>query len=183
MRSLRRAAAAAGLGLLLAACGADAPAPKPKAKAKAEQEEKAVPAAEAVTAPAQAEAESFVYEPAGLRDPFQPFVKVVEKSKKKEAKPKVFVPKTPLQRYAVEELRVVGVIWADGRNSKALIEDPEGKGYVVRAGTLVGDMGGRIVGIRPDRLVVEERFVDILGEENVKVVELTLRKPEDEVKR
>ncbi|MEW6488952.1 MAG: pilus assembly protein PilP [Thermodesulfobacteriota bacterium] len=122
---------------------------------------------------------AFSYQPAGLRDPFEPFIRLDEP--KTKAKPQVFVPRTPLQRYALEEIRLVGVMWAEGGRSVALVEDPEGKGYVVSGGVLIGDRGGRIIGIRPDRVDVEERFVDLFGEENVKVMTMTLRKPEGEV--
>ena len=75
----------------------------------------------------------------------------------------------------------MGVVWSGHGKSKALIEDPEGKGYVVTTGTLVGDRDGKIVDIRPEKVMVEERSVDLLGEENVKMVAMTLRKPEGEV--
>ena len=121
-----------------------------------------------------------MYVAEGLRDPFQPFIKLETKEKKK-VRPQVFVPKTPLQRFATEELRLVGIIWAEQGRSKALIEDPQGKGYVVGTGTLVGDRGGRIVRIEPEQAVIEEKIVDLFGEENLSVVTMTLRKPEGEV--
>jgi type IV pilus assembly protein PilP len=128
----------------------------------------------------EAEAPTFAYEPAELRDPFQPFIKLDTKTKKK-ARPQIFVPKTPLQRFATEELHLVGIIWGEGGRARALIEDPQGKGYVVGTGTLVGDRGGRIVRIEPEQAVIEERIVDLFGEENLSVVTMTLRKPEGEV--
>ena len=87
----------------------------------------------------------------------------------------MFVPKTPLQRYALDELRLVGIVWAEER-SKALIEDPKGKGYYVGAGTYVGDQGGKIIRINKDMLLVEERNTDLMGAESVKQITLTLHK-------
>ena len=168
---------------LLAVSSCSPEAPKPGATPQVAQvKAPAVSMMPEGTTSAKAEDEKpppFVYDPQGLRDPFAPFIKI-ETTKQKQ-KPKVFVPKTPLQRYAVEELRVVGVIWADAGKAKALIEDPEGKGYVVGIGTLVGDQEGKIIQIHPEQVVVEERFFDLLGEENVKVVKMALHKPEGEV--
>lgn len=171
-------ALAAALGLW--ACGGEPPpAPAPSQPAPARAAAPAKPeAAEAQEKPAEP---AFVYNPEGLRDPFQPFIKIEEKKKEKRA-PEVFVPRTPLQRFAVEELRVTGIVWGEGAGSRALVEAPDGKGYVVRVGTLVGDRGGKVVAIRPDRVVVEERVVDLLGEEQVRTVDLRLRTPEDEVR-
>ena len=177
MSALWKTAAAVGLAALVA-CGSEPPAPAPQTAPQAKVTPALSPKVVAPT-PAPAAEPEFTFDPTGLRDPFEPFLKLEEKAKDK--KPKVFVPKTPLQRYAIEEIRLVGVIWAEGGKSVALVEDPEGKGYVVSGGTLIGDRGGRIIRIRADRVDVEERFVDLFGEENVKVVTMTLRKPEDEV--
>lgn len=179
MRALWMTALSAALAAL-AGCGGQSPqpasAPGPSARPAPVSAAAPVPAPE----PAAAAAEpAFSYQPAGLRDPFEPFIRLEEP--KPKAKPQVFVPRTPLQRYALEEIRLVGVVWAEGGRSVALVEDPEGKGYVVSGGVLIGDRGGRVIGIRPDRVDVEERFVDLFGEENVKVLTMTLRKPEGEV--
>jgi type IV pilus assembly protein PilP len=178
MSALRKTAMAAGLAAL-AACGAEPPAPAAPPPAP-------VPRAAPTAAPVpdvprgdEAPEQAFAYDPTGLRDPFEPFIRLEEK--KPQAKPQVFVPRTPLQRYALEEIRLVGVVWAEGNRSVALVEDPEGKGYMVGGGVLIGDRGGRIIRIHPDRVDVEERFVDLFGEENVKVMTMTLRKPEGEV--
>jgi type IV pilus assembly protein PilP len=177
MSALRKTAAAVGLAALVA-CGSEPPAPAP---AQAPQPKVTPPPTETVAPapPVQPTVPEFTFDPKGLRDPFEPFIKLEAKPKEKKAT--AFVPKTPLQRYAVEELRLVGVIWAGSAKSVALVEDPEGKGYVVSSGTLVGDRGGRVVRIQPDRVDVEERFVDLFGDENVKVATMTLRKPEGEV--
>lgn len=180
MSALRRTAMAAGLAAL-AACGAEPPPPSATPPAPAPR---ATPAPVVGPVPEtpkadQASEPAFAYDPVGLRDPFEPFIRLEEK--KPTVRPQVFVPRTPLQRYALEEIRLVGVIWADGGRSLALVEDPEGKGYMVGGGVLIGDRGGRITRIHQDRVDVEERFVDLFGEENVKVMTMTLRKPEGEV--
>ncbi len=168
------------LATALWACGGEPPSSP--APAKAPPVRKPAPKARKAATPSAAEeAPAFVYDPEGLRDPFQPFIRI-EPEKKEKKPPDVFVPKTPLQRFAVEELRVAGIVWGPGKPARALVEAPDGKGYVVRVGTLVGDRGGKIVAIHPDRVVVEERVVDLLGEVQARSVDLRLHTPEDEVR-
>jgi type IV pilus assembly protein PilP len=124
-----------------------------------------------------------VFTPKMLRNPFKPFIKIEKKKSKKKGRSSVatFVARTPLQRYAVEELKLVGIIWAGNRNSEALIEDPTGKGYAIKAGTFVGDRGGKIIKIAASHIVIDESSVDVLGEVNKKQIIIKLHKPEKEV--
>ncbi len=181
MRRLRTALGWLAVVCLLGACGPEGPETPPQPVKPALAPRVPKPAAAKPVQQPKAPEPPFVYNPEGLRDPFQPFIKLVPEKERKKA-PEVFVPKTPLQRYAVEELRLVGVVWRDGNLSRALIEDPEGKGYVVRVGTLVGDRGGKIVAIHPDKVVIEERIVDLLGEVQQHTVTLRLHTPENEVR-
>jgi Tfp pilus assembly protein PilP len=101
------------------------------------------------------------------RDPFRSFIEVKETETGARKAPAR--PLTPLQKYSLDQLKVVGVI--DGATvRKALIEDDAGKGYVVGVGDAVGNQGGRIVAIRPDRIVIQETLTDPLGEEKVRHV-------------
>jgi hypothetical protein len=108
---------------------------------------------------------------AALRDPFRPF--------NLSLRPKaVETPKTPLEQYDVGALKLVAVIY-DTQNPKAMVEDDTGLGYSVGIGTKIGNQGGVVKTIDPDRLVVEEDFVDFYGEK--KKTEIVLRlKPEGE---
>ncbi len=174
-------AALVALSLLVGCGGSPAPAPAP---AQADQQK--APTLNDLIGGALPRAsdepvDTFVYDRKGLRDAFQPFIRLVDKSKEKKRGEKVLVPKTPLQKFALEELKLVGIVWSDAERSKVLIEDPKGKGYYVGVGTWMGDRGGKIVRIHPDKIVVEEKIVDILGETNVKHITLTLHKAEDEV--
>ncbi len=130
----------------------------------------AVQASEAPTAEAEAGAETgtgaegTAPERARLkRDPFKSFVEarapaLTEKSSK---------ALTPLQRYKLEQLKVVGIVMGAETN-KALLEDDVGKGYVVTVGDLVGDQEGKITAIEKDRLVIEESYRDVMGEPKVR---------------
>lgn len=108
---------------------------------------------------------------AGMRDPFRPFNLALR------PRP-VETPKTPLEQYDVGALKLVAVIY-DTQNPKAMVEDDSGLGYTVALGTKIGNQGGVVKMIDPDRIVVEEEFVDFYGEK--KKTEIVLRlKPEGE---
>jgi hypothetical protein len=107
----------------------------------------------------------------GLRDPFRPFNLAL--------RPRVVeTPKTPLEQYDVGALKLVAVIY-DTQNPKAMVEDDAGLGYTIGPGTRIGNQGGTVKTIDPDRVVIEEEFVDFYGEK--KKTEIVLRlKPEGE---
>lgn len=94
-----------------------------------------------------------------LRDPFRP---VILPEKVLKALEHRVVPSTPLQRYDLSSLRLVGIIWgALGR--KALIEAPDGKGYSVEVNTRIGSRGGVIKEVRDNGIVVQEKHEDPFG--------------------
>jgi type IV pilus assembly protein PilP len=126
--------------------------------------------------------EEISFDPKGLRNPFKPFIKMKAPAKKKTAKSaEKIVIRTPLQRFALEQLALVGIFWSKDSKPNALIQDPDGKGYNVRIGTYVGDRGGIIVGINSKEILVEERTVDILGEPIIKQEKIMLHKSGNEV--
>lgn len=147
--------------------GAPRQAPEPAAVKTAPE---AVPAPEKAVSEAEGEseggppAEATVPERARLkRDPFKSFV---------EARTQVVPDKsskalTPLQRYKLEQLKVVGIVMGADAN-KALLEDDVGKGYVVTVGDLVGDQEGKITAIEKDKIVIEESYRDVMGEPKVR---------------
>jgi Tfp pilus assembly protein PilP len=106
-----------------------------------------------------------VYRPKAKRDPFKSFVTTrTAVSARTEETPKI---KTPLQRYSLDQLKVVGVI-AGGNVRKALLEDDVGKGYVVAVGDAVGSEGGIITAIDKDRIIIESTYRDVLGNKKVR---------------
>lgn len=114
------------------------------------------------------EADTYRYDPVGKRDPFSsPFTLVAD------ARPSDSDPKTPLQRFELGQLRLVGVI-LNPEEPKALIEDSKGLGYVVMAGTLIGSSGGVVKSIEPRRILVEEIETDFYGERQRRERELKL---------
>jgi type IV pilus assembly protein PilP len=112
------------------------------------------------------------------KDPFKPFMTepVAQPSKARSA---AAIARTedllPIQRYDVSKFRVSGVIVGLKENT-ALIVDPEGRGYVVREGMLIGNSDGRISRITPSSIEVVERYRDDTGHTRKKTVVLTLLK-------
>lgn len=106
-----------------------------------------------------------VYRPKAKRDPFKSFVTTrTAVSARKDETPRI---KTPLQRYSLDQLKVVGII-AGGNVRKALLEDDVGKGYVVAVGEAVGSEGGEITAIQNDRIIIESTYHDVFGNKKVR---------------
>ena len=98
------------------------------------------------------------YNPAGRRDPFRPFTL--------DIRPEARAQLTPLQRYELGQLIVVGTVW-ELSPPRAMVEDSVGMGYIVTVGTPIGRNGGVVTAIEPQRVVVEERVLDFYGKEQI----------------
>jgi type IV pilus assembly protein PilP len=109
---------------------------------------------------------AYVYDPSGRRDPFEAFGKsgqvVVDPAAPTPVvpTPAVLIPQnlgilTPLERYDLGELQLVGVMW-DIRNPKAMVRDPIGKLHVVRKDTRIGRNNGFVAAVREGELVIVE---------------------------
>jgi type IV pilus assembly protein PilP len=110
---------------------------------------------------------TYRYDPSSKRDPFvSPFRSPSEQPIPEEAK-------TPLQRFDIGQLKLVGIIW-EAAEPRALIEDSEGLGYIVTRGTLIGSKGGIIKVIEQKRIVVEEYEADFYGERRAQEREMPL---------
>ena len=120
-----------------------------------------------------------IYNPKGKIDPFEPLfrekpsVAVVKKKRKKR------VPRTPLEKIDLSQLKLVGIILASSGN-RALVEESSGKGYVIKNGTYVGTNAGKVVKIEKDKVVVAEEYEDVLGNVSLRNKEIKLPKPPGE---
>jgi type IV pilus assembly protein PilP len=111
------------------------------------------------------------YDPSGRRDPFRP--------PSAGASRQTGEPQTPLQRYEVGQLKLVAIIY-DTREPRAVLEDDEGIGYIVKTGTPIGLNDGKVRTIERGRLVIEENSIDFYGERRPNDVVLELRTAEAE---
>uniref|UniRef100_C6E0S8 Putative type IV pilus assembly protein PilP n=1 Tax=Geobacter sp. (strain M21) TaxID=443144 RepID=C6E0S8_GEOSM len=81
----------------------------------------------------------------------------------------------PIQSYEVSKFKVAGII-AGLRENQALVIDPNGKGYVVKAGMQIGNANGRISRITSSSVEVVERYREGGGRPKSRTIVLTLPK-------
>lgn len=163
----------------LPACGGNSKPPeKPASEAAVKKaEKKAVPKETRESDMTDQEVTAYHYDPMGKKDPFLPLIResgtITDKMLGQG-------PLTPLQKYSLAELRLVAVLLA-GEQSKAMVEDAKGDGYILSKGTLIGDNYGEVVDIKKNEVLIAEKEVDSLSGEIVrKNVSLILHKPEEE---
>ena len=109
------------------------------------------------------------FDPTGRRDPFRP--------PRASAVTRTGEPPTPLQRYEIGQLKLVAIIY-DTTQPRAVVEDDQGLGYIVRVGTAIGANGGRVRDIEKGRVLIEEDSTDFYGESHLSNVVMELRTAE-----
>ncbi|RME59985.1 MAG: hypothetical protein D6780_04200 [Candidatus Dadabacteria bacterium] len=116
------------------------------------------------------EIKKYVYNPAGKRDPFEPFNFAPKENLKAS---------TPLERYDLGQLKVTAILEGFGE-PRAIVEDAKGHGYTVKKGTKIGIHGGEVADIQKDKIVVVEEVTDFTGKKKTNVVEMKLRRKSEE---
>jgi len=116
--------------------------------------------------------EGYVYNPIGKRDPFRSFLASGPKDDDD-------TPRTPLQRYDLDQYQLVGVIWGIDR-PRALVQDPEHTGHVVEIGTYIGKNWGKVTQITSSGVVVTEEYQTIDGELVVNEIPMKLASTDTE---
>ena len=145
-------------------------------KAKPKPPPKATPRKDAASPAPEIEKErDYVYDPTGKRDPFQPFIATQTPVRPADEE----VPITPLQQYDLSQLKLVAIMVGKG-DGKAMVEDAEGKGYIVEKGIYVGRNFGKVKAVLKDRVVIEERYKDYMGQVKTKEIVLQLHPPGEE---
>ncbi len=147
-------------GLALGGCDDSSPRKstpsKPAAKKKADVAEKKDAPADKQESE---EAVSYVYSynPLGKRDPFRsPVLDQVR------VDPGAAACNEPLCMWDLDQLVLTAVVTGDA-NPIAMLEDPRGRGYVVRRNSRVGKQGGKITQILRDSITVTEYWSDPTG--------------------
>jgi Tfp pilus assembly protein PilP len=100
----------------------------------------------------------------------QPAPRVTSKRKKR-------VPRTPLEKLDLAQMKLVGIVQSPDGN-KAIVEDRSGKGHILTVGSYIGTNGGRVVRIDKNRVVIAEEFEDEFGRIKTKQTILRLPFPE-----
>jgi Tfp pilus assembly protein PilP len=128
-----------------------------------------------IPTPAKEVERDYVYDPAEKRDPFQPFIAMQTPVKPVDED----IPITPLQKYELSQLKLVAIMIGKGEG-RAMIEDAQGKGYIVEKGVYVGSNFGKVKAVLKDRVIIEERYKDYLGKVKSKEIVLQLHLPGEE---
>jgi type IV pilus assembly protein PilP len=113
----------------------------------------------------------YAYNPQGRRDPFSPII-IKEEAKAKGG------DRPPLERYGVHEFKLVGVVWG-GFGYNGMLEGPDGKGYFVHVGTIMGPNRGVVKKITQTTMVIEEKFKSFSGAVERKEIIIELRKKQE----
>jgi len=115
---------------------------------------------------------SFTYDETGKRDPFRSFL--MERAGRMALQKEV---RGPLEQFDLSQLALEAVVWQTG-NARALIVDPSGETYIVAEGAKIGKNEGRIIAIEDSLVRVKETYIDYLGRETTKDIELRMRRNE-----
>jgi len=94
----------------------------------------------------------YSYNPIGKRDPFRSFTSI------EVVRPDSIVA-SELQSWELDQLDLVAILWGIDA-PVAMVEDPKGKGHVIRHGDLIGKKWGKVTQIRSDEVIVTEEFRD-----------------------
>lgn len=116
--------------------------------------------------------EGYAYDPRGRRDPFLSIIKLLKDDKARADLP-------PLQRIEISDMKLMGIVWA-GNEYYGLLQTPDGKGYTVREGMLVGTNNGVVKSISEKRIVVSEPTLDFSGKKTTREIEI-LQRPKEGV--
>jgi type IV pilus assembly protein PilP len=150
------------------------PAAKHAAKKKTPKASKTASKSDAVKQTPQVK-EPYNYTSAGKPDPFRPLLADVSakfKASGDDNRNKAFL--TPLQKYELDDLKLVAVVVLDSEPT-AMLEDPTGYGYVIHKGMLIGPNDGFVERVTSTGLIVKEKFYNSLGEIESKISTLTIQ--------
>ena len=117
---------------------------------------------------------TFAYNSLGKPDPFRPFINFNALERPIPTKE----PKTPLERYSLNQFKLVGILLAD--KHFAMIEDPEHIGYTITEGDQLGNLSGTVEEIRENEIVIAEPYLDIYDQEQIRKVTIELHAKEDQ---
>jgi Tfp pilus assembly protein PilP len=143
-----------------------------KQKAKRRKPAAAAAKAEPMEPDFVATADGFTYESTGVRDPFRSF-----EWEEKGRKATLGNDRGPLEQYDIGQMSLLAVVWNTGV-ARALVRDPAGKSYIVGTGTRMGKNEGLVTNINDNLVVVKETYVDFLGQETTKDIEMRIRRIE-----
>ena len=114
--------------------------------------------------------------PRGLPGPEDPLYQMRDPFRRPKSARKDEVPKTEIELIPIEQFSLVGVSTGP-RNSRALVRTEGGKSWFVGLNDLIGTNGGVVRGIFADRIVVSQKVLDEVGQEQAVTAEIKFADP------
>jgi len=116
-------------------------------------------------------APEYNYNPQGRRDPFAPIITPAEQKARG-------ANLSPLERYDLSQFKMTAIVWG-GFGYNAMVEGPDGKGYFIKVGAIIGPNKGIVKKITHESMVVEEKYKTFSGETERKEIVIELRKKQE----
>jgi len=108
------------------------------------------------------------------KDPFKPFALVkAPQAPAADNSLKRVRNALPIHSFDVNQFRLIGIVTGDSQN-KALVVDPNGKGYVIKVGMTIGKNEGLITSITNSGVDVVEQFRDDNGRVRKETIKIAL---------
>lgn len=149
MKTLKFKMTTAVLALTVAACGGGGRSPTPSKPTAAKPAAAAAPKS---AAPVDSSTVNYSYNPVGKRDPFRSPLEDLQRTTTATV---ATTCDQPLCQWDLDQLKLVAVVTGDA-NPIAMVEDPMGRGHVVRRNARMGRQGGRVTQILRDSVTVTE---------------------------
>jgi type IV pilus assembly protein PilP len=111
----------------------------------------------------------YAYNSLGKRDPFRSLVEEVRTPATENS-----ACTEPLCQWDLDQLTLVAVVTGDA-NPLAMVEDPQGRGYLVHRAARVGRQGGKVTQILRDSVTVTEYWTGPDGKINPNPVALRMK--------
>jgi|GEM_PF-2825488 len=127
--------------------------------------------------PAWINPEPFEYTSQNKPNPFEPFIRRAPGPEEGNTSQNKTL--TPLERITPSQLKLEGILKQGGEEveSSALVELPDGKGYILRKSMRIGTEGARVESIKQDRVIIRQPYIDRMGEK--KFEQLVLKLPQE----
>ena len=119
---------------------------------------------------------TYSYNPVGKRDPFRSPLDELQNRNPNQ----LTACSEPLCQWDLDQLTLVAVITGDA-NPVAMVQDPQGIGYVVHRNARIGKQGGRVSAILRDAITVTEFWTGPDGKTTPNVLNVALKKDNAEL--
>ena len=157
--SLRSLALFAMLSGVVTVLGCEEPPPPPRKLAPKKTAAAPVPQTVAPPEEVKEPEDPYSYSPVGKRDPFRSYLADLEAQIAEDDRR----PLGETERFELGQFTLTGIVTGTAQ-PKAMMEDPDGTGHVLRIGSRLGKRGGRVARITREGIVVVEEFRAPTGE-------------------